>query len=1177
MLHIRLLGGFAIQNDAMPLTGFHSERLQALVAYLILHCDAPMTRQQLAFTFWADTTDAQARTNLRTLLARFRDALPNADEFVSFAPQTVQWRADAAFHCDVVEFQNARAAAFQHQRAGEMAREMDALERAVKTYAGDLLPSCYDDWILPERETLRQEWHAALERLVARHEANRAYARALEYAQRLLRADPLREEAYARVMRLELERGERTSALRTYHACATMLRDEFGIDPAAETRALYLQLLRVDQVDADAQTTPRGQAPLIGRDAEWARLLDAWERAAQGQIHFVLLAGEAGIGKTRLAEDFAAWAARQEIVTLTARGYENTQTSAFAPLAEWLRHDAVRQNFKNLERAILVEISRIAPSLRAEFPDLPEPSPIAEAWQRTRLFDALARALLSAPAPRILFLDDAQWCDAETLEWLQFVARFDSDTPLLILACARREEVDAAHPLTKWKLALHRAEQLTEIALPRLNEIQTLALATEWMQETMDDADAQALFQETEGNPLFVIEMVRAGRQGDRDTGRQENREAGKQENRETGKQEARETDRLPARVEQVIQHRLALLSSNARGLAEVASVLGREFSFEVLAQASGSELDALVRGLDELWRKQVVREQRGEAYDFAHDKIRAAAYNSLSAARQKILHLRAADALVNVFSENLDAWSGQIAQQYERAQQPKQAIDYYLRAADAAKRVYANEEAIRIYQKVLSKNFARALNAEERLQVELDLCGMWNHIGEHPPAEELAERVLKAAEELQLGILVARARFEIAQARLRAADYERALVLLDEAQSEFRAANYPSGTLSTVRVLSDLHSRRGDSERLLESAREYEKIARAMGDLRAVCSALTTQATGHWIREALPEAERAARAAYDLAQAQAFTQGIAEAANLLTVIARSANEIANALHWGRVGYLAAREIGDRGLISAQIGNCGTLYQAIGDFRTALAYGEQTLPLNLQVREIFFHGLTFYSYGRMFLWMGKLERAEPLLRKAVLLNRELKTTHYRFDMLAHLIELLLETNRAAEAEPFAVEIQQLEALPQQTTQARLARLRANIARIRVHYALEQVQLEDALRSFQDFFAQAPEPEARAALHFEMWRLDPTRAEDQAAAAQMYRALHATYPAHLYRTRYFKLTGESLPAPAPFEDVLGFVPPDFDADAAMERVNVFFEHMEEQLAQVKGLPTDGENE
>jgi len=935
-------------------------------------------------------------------------------------------------------------------------------------------------------------------------------------------------------------------------------------------------LLRVDdQAERDAQT-PRGQAPLIGRDAEWARLADAWERAGQGKTHCVLLAGEAGIGKTRLAEDFAAWATRQEIVTLVARGYANMQTSAFAPIVEWLRHDAVRQNFKTLERATLAEISRVAPSLRAEFPDLPEPQPITEAWQRTRLFDALARALLGNHSPRVLFLDDAQWCDAETLEWVQFVAHFDSTAPVLILACARREEVDAAHALTKWKLALHRAEMLTEIALPRLNEIQTLALATEWTQETVDDANARALFQETEGNPLFVIEMLREGRHGERETGTQGDRDTGRQGDGEAGRQGDREIGRLPARIEQVIQHRLSLLSPNARGLSEVASVLGREFSFEVLAQASGSELDALVRGLDELWRKQIIREKSGEAYDFAHDKIRASAYESLSAARQQILHLRAADALVNVYAENLDAWSGQIAQQYERAQQLKRAIEFYLRAAEVAKRVYANDEAIRIYQKVLSENFTRALNAEERLQVELDLCGVWNHIGEHSLAEELAARVLREAEELHIRILSARARFEIAQARVRAADYEHALVLLEAAQREFKAANYPSGSLSTVRVLSDLHSRRGDSERLLESAREYEKIARAMGDLRAVCSALTTQATGYWIRETLPEAERAARAAYVLAQEQGFTQGMAEAANLLTVIARSANDVANALHWGRVGYLAAREIGDRGLMSAQIGNCGTLYQAIGDFRTAFAYGEQTLPLNLQVQEIFFHGLTFHSYGRMFLWMGKLDRAEPLLRKAVLLNRELKTTHYRFDMLAHLIDLLLETNRAAEAEPFALEIQQLETLPQQTTQARLARLRANIARIRVHYALEQLKIEDALQAFQDFFAQAHEPEARAALHFEMWRLAPTRAHDQTTAAQMYRALHATYPAHLYRTRYLKLTGESLAEPEPFEDVLGLVPPDFDFDAAMEHVNVFFQQMDEQLAQVKGLPADREN-
>ncbi|TAH52273.1 MAG: hypothetical protein EYC68_08205 [Chloroflexota bacterium] len=981
MLHIRLLGGFAIQNDAMPLTGFHSERLQALLAYLVLHRDAPMTRQQLAYTFWADTTDAQARTNLRTLLARFRDALSNADEFVCFAPQTIQWRADAAFHCDVIEFQNARAAALEHQRAGETAREMDALERAVKTYAGDLLPSCYDDWILPERETLRQEWHAALENLVARHEANRAYARALEYAQHLLRADPLREEAYARVMRLELERGERTSALRAYHACATMLRDEFGIDPAAETRALYLQLLRVDQANADAQTTPRGQAPLIGRDAEWARLLDAWERAAQGQTHFVLLAGEAGIGKTRLAEDFAAWAARQEIVTLTARGYENTQTSAFAPLAEWLRHDAVRQNFKNLERAILVEISRIAPSLRAEFSDLPEPPPITEAWQRQRLFEALARALLSAPAPRVLFLDDAQWCDAETLEWLQFVARFDCDTPLLILACARREEVDAAHPLTKWKLALHRAEQLTEIALPRLNEIQTLALASEWMQETMDDADAQALFQETEGNPLFVIEMVRDGGWGTGDRGWG----TGDGGRRTTNGKDAL----LPQKIQSVIQHRLALLSPNARGLAEVASVLGREFSFEVLAQASGSELDALVRGLDELWRKQIVREQRGEAYDFAHDKIRAAAYNSLSAARQKILHLRAADALVNVHSENMDAWSGQIAQQYERAQQPKQAIDYYLRAADAAKRVYAVQDTIQFYQRalaLLSRGDERAAELNHALGDALLMGGQFNKarnvfdvaLASTPPADTRARAQLvtkrgsawssqretsAALQEYELAeatqgepsadwrakdwaVWIQR-QLAFAEAYYFAADNANNAQVLQRAQPLVEKNGTPHQQIQFLRALGRYRTRLErfvPSDMTLALSQEIVQACENFGDKGELASARFNLGFMRLWRGELEDAERELHIARAAAEAMHYTHLNVLCQVYLTIAHRKRGTIELAKEYARSSAALAEQMDIREYKSAAQANFGWIEWRAGNFQLAQKLCQDALP-----------------------------------------------------------------------------------------------------------------------------------------------------------------------------------------------------------------------------------------
>jgi predicted ATPase len=148
---------------------------------------------------------------------------------------------------------------------------------------------------------------------------------------------------------------------------------------------------------------------------------------------------------------------------------------------------------------------------------------------------------------------------------------------------------------------------------------------------------------------------------------------------------------------------RLAQLSPPARDLAGLAATIGREFTFDVLARASDSDEEPLVRTLDELWQRRIVREQGTDAYDFSHDKLRQAAYASLSAARQRLLHRRVAQALETVYADNLDPVSAQVAAHYERAGQPEQAIPYYQRAAEMAQRIYVNEEAIRYYQRALA------------------------------------------------------------------------------------------------------------------------------------------------------------------------------------------------------------------------------------------------------------------------------------------------------------------------------------------------------------------------------------------------------------------------------------------------------------------------------------------
>jgi len=183
-LDIQLLGAFRLTYADPPLSQLPTPLVQALLAYLVLHRDAPQPRQQLAFLLWPDTTDAQARTNLRQLLHTLKQTLPQADRFVRSEGQTLQWRADAPCRCDLTQFEAALSQAAAEQQRDAPAVRM-ALEQACDIYQGDLLPSCYDDWILPDRERLRQAYAGALERLLLLLERRGEPRAALVYAQRL--------------------------------------------------------------------------------------------------------------------------------------------------------------------------------------------------------------------------------------------------------------------------------------------------------------------------------------------------------------------------------------------------------------------------------------------------------------------------------------------------------------------------------------------------------------------------------------------------------------------------------------------------------------------------------------------------------------------------------------------------------------------------------------------------------------------------------------------------------------------------------------------------------------------------------------------------------------------------------------------------------------------------------
>jgi DNA-binding SARP family transcriptional activator/predicted ATPase len=676
-LHVRLLGQFRLTLDGRPVGGLSSARVQSLFAYLLLHADAPQPRAQVSFAFWPDAPEASARNNLRQVLHQLRQALPDPDRYLRADAHTVQWVPDDAFSVDVALFDAAVTEAEAAARRGDAPQRRACLERAVDLCAGPLFPGCYDDWIGAARDRAARRCEAAVTALVGLLEEQREYEAALARVRHWLQHDPLDEGAYRWRMRLLALSGDRAAALHAYRECVETLARELSARPSAETTRTYE---RIRDADVGAAPAAEGRAqqppiPLVGRQAEWARLREAWTRAARGPGHFTLLVGDAGIGKSRLAEELLTWARRQGISTASTRCYAAEGRLSLAPVSEWMRSGALSPAVGALAEVWRTEIARIVPELLAARPASARPAPMTEFGDRLRFFEALARGVLAAPPPLLLVIDDLQWCDRETVEWLHFLSRFDPDARLLVLGTARPEELEGAEAVQTLLRQLRGAGQLSEIALEALDAAETAALAAQVVDQPLDVESATRLYRDTEGNPLFIVETLRAD--GGRAHGAPGAAPAG-----------------LPPRAHAVIAGRLAQLSEGAREIASAAAVIGRAFERRVLVRLAGDE-ETVARALDELWRKRIVREQGPDAYDFSHDKLRDVAYAETSAPQRGRLHRRVAEALAAVHEGALDPVSARIAAHYESAGLFEQAVPHYVRAAAVAQAVYAHDEAI--------------------------------------------------------------------------------------------------------------------------------------------------------------------------------------------------------------------------------------------------------------------------------------------------------------------------------------------------------------------------------------------------------------------------------------------------------------------------------------------------
>jgi DNA-binding SARP family transcriptional activator len=670
VLQVQLLGNFQLQYEGQTLTAISSQRIQTLLAYVILQRCKPVSRQQVAALFWPDTSEAQARTNLRNLIHQLRQVFPCFDDFIQVDTSSLMWRKGSSYILDVDSFENCFPG-----KAGQPLQQ-DMLEQALRIYSGDLLPDCYDDWIEPIRACLRRMYLSALGDLATMAEEARDFPTALTYARRLVAVDPLLAAANCQLIRLHMLVGDRVAACKAYQSYARLLWQELKLEPEAELQDVF----HLIQSSCAPPTSFRNSTPLVGRKNEWHEILTAWKSATAGHVQVLLITGEAGIGKTRLVEELVHWADLQGILTATAFCYPAEGNLPFAPIVSWLR----TRPLPHLEKVWLTEIARLLPEIRQNHSGQPKSENLHEGWQRQHLFDALAHAFMDRKQAQILVIEDIHWCDQDTLDWLHYLMRFTPKAPLLIIATVRNGEVLADHPVHHLQATLRSDVKFMELRIKPLNEGETAQLANcihqQISTQNLSTEEMQQIYQEAEGNPLFTVEMVRLGAT-------------------KPCAEPSHENGLLVSdRVQSLLLERIGQVSVETREIVCLAATIGREFNLDVLRIASQESDESIVSSIDELLQRCIIREITPEIYDFTHDLLRQAAFTGMSMAHLRLLHRRVAEAYQQLNQAELHPRNAEIASHYELAGMPVQACRHYGLAAETAAHTFANADAIRYF-----------------------------------------------------------------------------------------------------------------------------------------------------------------------------------------------------------------------------------------------------------------------------------------------------------------------------------------------------------------------------------------------------------------------------------------------------------------------------------------------
>ncbi len=970
VLSLYLFGPPRVEIDGIAID-FDTRKAVALLAYLAT-TRKQHSRDSLATLLWSEYDQSHARAALRRTLSPLNKALKGIWLVIDREMIGLNFHAD--LQIDVQVFYRLIAECRTHgHHANEICTACEQpLTAAVSLYQNDFLAGFslrdspeFDDWQLAQSDALRREFAGVLEALTHCHSVAHYFDTAMIHARHWLLLDRLHEPAHRQLMLLYAWAGQRTAALQQYRECVQVLEQELGVSPLEATTQLY-QLIKENHIpplpmplpervfgigkqQADSAATPDtldvylplkdaalAGYPLVGRAEEWATVLTTYH-ASEESGRVIILEGDAGIGKTRLANELLAYARSKGANVISARCYEGESRLAYAPVVSALRSAIAQQHeiqhLDALPASWLSEAARLLPELAALRPGLPPPAALDNQGVQTRFFEGVRQlflAMSAGDAPGILFFDDLHWVDGASLEWLSYVLRRLHEQPLCLLFTWRGKQPARGTPLHQLFVEAQRSGKAAILPLSRLSQPSVRELVQSIVSVQTTDHFVHRLYTETEGIPFFLIEYLTAIEKGVLNT---------------------EEADwSLTGGIRGLLSSRLSAVDEIGWQLLNTAAVIGRSFDFDTLREASGRSEDETITALETLIAQGLVEEvQRHTSeynltYDFSHEKLRNFVYEETSLARRRLLHRRIAEALVGHARGHRDdgPLAGQIAYHYRLAGNDAAAADYFKLAGEYARTLYANTEALAHLQ------LALALGHPDMAMLHEAIGDLYTLLGEYKSAIDSYETaaafcavdVLAHIEHKLGAVYMRRGEWELAESHL-----EAALNVSDgQEQSNQQASIYADRSLTA--------HRRGQVQQAFDLAQRALSLAKASDDTHA-----------------------------SAAQAQAH--------NMLGMFAHHQNDEQTALHHLEQSLRLSEELHDPGMCAAALNNLAQVYQANGDIERAIALTQEALTLCVSQGDRHREAALHNNMADLLHTAGQAEVAMSHLKQAVSIYAEI--------------------------------------------------------------------------------------------------------------------------------------------------------------------------------------------